>query len=270
MSKAITKKQASWPVVEIFGPTIQGEGVDQGVVAHFVRFGGCDFRCDWCDTPYAVLPNEVRKNATKMDAGTILGQLETLNYKTGPIEAPWIVLTGGNPALHDLTELVSMLQARGWLVAVETQGSRWRDWMQDVDRLCVSPKPPSAKQDYDFVHVQRFLEAGLRARAHGERPYEWLFLKVPIFDDADLDWAEKLRGQLSDAILYLSAGNDAGRTVGHPRRHDTRRLAGIRRDLLERSRWLVDEVFKRPALCSQDVVVQSQYHVLLWGNVPGR
>lgn len=42
----------TWPVVELFGSTIQGEGVDQGVVTHFVRFGGCDFRCSWClETP---------------------------------------------------------------------------------------------------------------------------------------------------------------------------------------------------------------------------
>lgn len=265
MTKGITKKRAAWPVIEIFGPTVQGEGVDQGVVAHFVRFGGCDFRCDWCDTPYAVLPEEVRRNAVKMDAGQIVYELSQLDTR-----APWVVLSGGNPALHDLQELVDALHDQDILVAVETQGSRWRDWMAHVDRLCVSPKPPSAKQEYDFVHVQRFLEAGLKARAIGEREYEWLFIKIPIFNKHDLDWAEKVRAQLSDAILYLSAGNDAGRTVGHPRRRDTRRLAGVRRDLLERSRWLVDEVFKRPALCTQDVVVQSQYHVLLWGNEPGR
>jgi 7-carboxy-7-deazaguanine synthase len=253
-----------WPVIEIFGPTIQGEGVDQGVVAHFVRFGGCDFKCDWCDTPYAVLPDEVRHNATKMDAEEIVSRLPSL----GP--APWVVLTGGNPALHDLSTLVDRLQARGYLVAVETQGSRWREWLRDVDRLCVSPKPPSAKQDYSWQAVAKFLEEGLKARALGEREYEWLFIKIPIFTKADLDWATTVRAQLSDAILYLSAGNDAGRTVGHPRRKDKRKLAGIRRDLLAKYTWLVNEVFKRPELCTPDVVVQAQAHVLLWGNQAGR
>ena len=48
------------PVVEIFGPTIQGEGAEAGIPTHFVRVGGCDFRCSWCDTMYAVDPEIVR------------------------------------------------------------------------------------------------------------------------------------------------------------------------------------------------------------------
>lgn len=264
MATAVKRKQSSWPVVEIFGPTIQGEGVDQGVVAHFVRFGGCDFRCTWCDTPYAVIPAEVRENAIPSNVSMIGSELEQLG------QAPWVVLTGGNPGLLDLRELVDELHRWDYLVAVETQGSRWREWMSDVDRLCVSPKPPSAKQRYDWANVQRFLEEGMRARAHGRKDYEWMFLKVPVFSDEDLNWCELLRSQLSDALLYLSAGNDAGRTVGNPDRQDTRKLAGVRRDLCDKYLWLVEEVFKRPALCQPDVIIQAQAHVLLWGNVPGR
>lgn len=267
MNKAITKVAPKWPVIEVFGPTVQGEGVDQGVAAHFVRFGGCDFKCDWCDTPYAVLPAEVRKNATRMDANRILAELDRLALDA---DTPWIVLTGGNPALHDLSSLVEALHEEGYLVAVETQGSKWREWMANLDRVCVSPKPPSAKQDYDFQIVQRFLEEGLHARAQGERDYQWLFLKVPIFDEKDLDWVEGLRAQCSDALLYLSAGNDAGRTVGNPKRKDSRSLNEVRQDLLERSLWLVESVQQRPALMTHDVIVQSQYHVLLWGNEQGR
>lgn len=268
MAEVITKKKLEWPVVEVFGPTIQGEGVDQGVFAHFVRFGGCDFRCNWCDTPYAVLPAEVRKNSTKMSAKTIAGDL------LGRTRVPWIVLTGGNPALHDLDQLVEELQDAGFLVAVETQGSRWRNWMAKVDRLCVSPKPPSAGAQVasrqDFSTVQRFLEEGMRARTSGDRPYEWLFLKVPVFDADDLDWCELLRAQCTDALLYLSAGNDAGRTVGNPEREDLRVLAEVQMDLCDRYRWLVESVFERPRLCVSDVVVQLQNHVLAWGNTPGR
>lgn len=255
--------QQRWPVVEIFGPTLQGEGVDQGVVAHFVRFGGCDFRCDWCDTPYAVLPKEVRENATKMTSDGIVDEVCHLS------DAPWVILTGGNPALHDLTSLVKGLQGAGYLVAVETQGSRWREWMRDVDRLCVSPKPPSSNESKStHTALGKFLDEGMRARVN--KGYTWLFIKIPIFSDEDLDYAEQVRAQLSDALLYLSAGNDAGRTVGNPTRKDTRRIAGVRRDLLEHSLWLTEEVFKRPALCQPDVIIQSQYHVLLWGNQPGK
>lgn len=263
----VTKVPPKWPVVEIFGPTVQGEGVDQGVGAHFVRFGGCDFRCTWCDTPHAVLPEEVRKNATKMDTEDILDKLSQLSE---PVKPPWIILTGGNPGLHDLSTLVQALQKEGYLVAVETQGSRWREWMADVDRLCVSPKPPSSLQEYDWTQVQRFLVESMEQKAAGEREYEWVFLKVVVFTDEDLNWAVKVRRQFSDCLLYLSAGNDAGRTVGQPEREDTRKLAGVRRDLLDKARWLTERVLETPELCTKDVVVQSQFHVALWGNELGR
>lgn len=261
---AVKQLEQTWPVVEIFGPTIQGEGVDQGVVAHFVRFGGCDFRCTWCDTPYAVLPDEVRANSTKMSAYEIAEDLAVRG------DAPWVVLTGGNPALHDLDQLVDELHDMGLLVAVETQGSRWREWMRKVDRLCVSPKPPSALEPKSHNGVGRFLEEGLRARMDDDRAYEWLFIKIPIFTDEDLDFAELMRSQLSDALLFLSAGNDAGRTVGNPERRDTRTIAGVRRDLSDKYKWLVEATFKRPKLCVPDVIVQAQMHVLAWGNEKGR
>lgn len=261
--KAIKPVTQTWPVVEVFGPTVQGEGVDQGVVCHFVRFGGCDFKCDWCDTPDAVLPEVVRK-AARLSPEAILDQLVAM----GP--APWVILSGGNPALHDLSSLVELLHHEGYLVAVETQGTKWRDWMADVDRLCVSPKPPSSGMDSGGFEFQRFLQAGLEAKTGGERGYEWLFLKVVIFEEEDLDFAEKIRNQFSDALLYLSAGNDAGRTVGNPTRKDTRSYQQIVMDLLVQSKWLVNEVFSRPALSKPDVIIQSQYHVLLWGNEKGK
>ena len=56
-----------FPVVEVFGPTIQGEGELAGVPTAFVRFGGCDYRCTWCDSLHAVLPEDVRE-APRMTA----------------------------------------------------------------------------------------------------------------------------------------------------------------------------------------------------------
>ena len=266
-SRAIKEVSQAWPVVEIFGPTVQGEGVDQGAVCHFVRFGGCDFKCEWCDTPDAVLPSEVRK-ATRMSKEDIVRELGIL---TGPDpwHPPWVILSGGNPALHDLASLVDLLHEEGYLVAVETQGTKWRKWMAKVDRLCVSPKPPSSGMVHKGSSLQQFLQFGLEAKTGGERGYEWLFLKVVIFNEDDLDFAERIRSQFSDALLYLSAGNDAGRTVGNPARVDKRSIEEVKLDLLDRSEWLVGEVFKRPFLAVPDVLIQSQYHVLLWGNKKG-
>lgn len=262
---AIQPLSQSWPVAEIFGPTLQGEGVDQGVAAHFVRFGGCDYKCGWCDTPHAVLPDEV-KQLGRMKSGEIVTELEKL-----PVKAPWVILTGGNPALHDLEHLVNALHAAGFLVAVETQGSRWREWLRKCDRVCVSPKPPSSGMDTQKHKddLGRFLQEGLLAKADEEKPYEWMFLKVVIFNEDDLDYAEKIRNQLSSCLLYLSAGNDAGRTVGNPTRTDHRSSEEVKLDLLDKAEWLVNEVLKRPTLTVPDVIIQAQFHVLIWGNELG-
>ncbi len=260
----VVKKPPTLPVVEIFGPTVQGEGVDQGVMSHFIRFGGCDYRCSWCDTPHAVIPSEVRANAKKMNVQEILVEIESLP------RVPWIILTGGNPALLDLSDLIAQLHDAGFLVAVETQGSRWREWMRDLDRVCVSPKPPSAGSLPERNELQRFIEEGLNRWTVDDRMYQWMFFKVVVFDDEDLDFAELIRSQTTNALLYLSAGNDAGRTVGQPERLDDRTTDQVRADLLDRARWLTEEVFKRPKLRQENVIIQSQFHTALWGNELGR
>lgn len=252
----------SWPVVEIFGPTIQGEGVDQGVSCDFVRFGGCDFKCDWCDTPHAVVPSEVRE-AARLNARDILSRLSGLDSY-----ARWTILSGGNPALHDLSELVDQLHVNKQLVAVETQGTRWQPWLADVDRLCVSPKPPSSGMSNTLALLAPFMKLA-QSTAHARFIDDWLFLKVVIFNDADLEYARDVRRLYPDVPLYLSAGNDAGRTVGNPTRVDRRSENEVRLDLLNKSEALVAAVMKCPVLSNEGVRVQSQYHVLLWGNKQG-
>lgn len=66
------------PVIEIFGPTIQGEGALIGAPTHFIRFGGCDYRCIWCDSMFAVKPEEVRENSEKLDYEQILTRIISL------------------------------------------------------------------------------------------------------------------------------------------------------------------------------------------------
>src|SRR3954447_6224 len=103
------------PVVEIFGPTIQGEGAEAGIPTHFVRVGGCDFRCSWCDTMYAVDPQIVRETAETLSSQEIVTRVEALDGRP-----EWVTISGGNPALHKLDELVSGLHCAGFRVSVET------------------------------------------------------------------------------------------------------------------------------------------------------
>lgn len=255
-----------WPIIEIFGPTIQGEGVDQGVPCSFVRLGACDFRCTWCDTPHAVLPGQVAANKRMLKADEILHEIWDLQTE---VTTPWVILSGGNPAMHDLSELVSTLKREGYRVAVETQGSLWKPWLGGVDRLCISPKPPSSRMTYNEGVLESFLEQSLHADLeHVEEA--WSFLKVVVFTEGDLDWAEALHDQYPQFRMYLSAGNDAGATVGQPLRVDRRSTYEVRNDLAEQGRWLAEEVLKRPALVERHPVrVQMQQHVLYWGNVQG-
>src|SRR5689334_14600025 len=96
-------------VDEIFGPTIQGEGALAGCVTMFVRLGGCDYRCSWCDTMHAVDPANVDR-WKEMDTDAILKAL----HKLVPTHNSnlWVTISGGNPAIwqRELPELVRALQ----------------------------------------------------------------------------------------------------------------------------------------------------------------
>ena len=248
--------------MEVFGPTVQGEGVDQGVACHFVRFGGCDYACTWCDTPYAVLPKEVRQ-AEKLTDFEIVERLNVMPA------APWVILSGGNPALHDLSELVPLLHEGGYRVAVETQGSLWKPWMAWVDRLCVSFKPPSS-----LMGAKSTTES---ARRFASRVTDVLsdddwFVKIVVFDETDFLWAEevhRLVRQISEAQFILSAGNDAGRTVGQPDRADDRTNDQVRLGLLDSTRALTERFLQSDLRNDPLARVQAQQHVLLWGNAQG-
>lgn len=257
-----------FPVLEIFGPTIQGEGVDQGVPTYFVRFGGCDYRCVWCDSPQAVVPELVRKNAMKLTSGDILQALWAL-----PKGPKWVVLTGGNPCLHDLSDLVDRLHTHGYLVAVETQGTLTPPWVWTADRICVSPKPPSSG-----LSCKRSL-AALRAFLNTGGSIESLFLKVVVFTPEDLDWAARVfeehpgyRSCLSlgtvpelSLLDYLDPEADVekleatpGMLFGDPDTPET---------LAWRYRELIGQVITRPEFAGTQV--QLQNHVLAFGHAVG-
>ncbi len=78
-------------VSEIFGPTVQGEGAVIGKPTVFVRTGGCDYRCSWCDSKFAVLP-EFRTTWRRMFPEDVLSEIKKLSSR--PI---LVTLSGGNP-----------------------------------------------------------------------------------------------------------------------------------------------------------------------------
>jgi 7-carboxy-7-deazaguanine synthase len=239
-------RASTLPVIEIFGPTVQGEGPEMGRPAYFVRFGGCDFRCSWCDSMHAVDPVQVRAGARHLQPVEILTQLAEL--RAGP---DLVVLSGGNPALLELAPLVELLHADAFEVAVETQGSRWKPWLGQVDRLVVSPKGPSSGMD--SAEHRRALTAFLdRAEQEGARPV----LKAVIFDEPDLEHARWLALTWPTLALHLSTGTD----VGLSDEQTVERL-------LSRLRWLSESVAIDPVL--RHAQVGTQQHVLAWGTRKG-
>jgi 7-carboxy-7-deazaguanine synthase len=239
-------KHLALPVVEVFGPTIQGEGPCAGRPAYFVRFGGCDFRCVWCDSGHAVEPAAVRQ-ARRLSVSQILASLQQL-----PKGPRLVVLTGGNPALFELGELVGLLQTTEFEVAVETQGSIWRDWLINVNQLVVSPKPPSSgmvSPEHSRA-LERFL-----GRLQG-RPPGSTALKIVIFDAHDLKFAEAQHARAPSLPLMLLAGTDVGLS-------EKETLARLR----ARFRWLCEMTARNPNLSRARVLPQLQ--VIAWGNVRG-
>jgi len=254
LTPILTISQKVYPIVEIFGPTIQGEGALTGTVSHFIRFGGCDFSCSWCDSAHAVLPENVRA-ARKMRTSDIMATINALP------PAEWVTLSGGNPALHDLTRLVSSLHQSHYMVAVETQGSKWHEWLGAVDILTVSPKPPSSGMQNEYLKT--FLG---RAQGYHE-PFGFqccasMVLKVPVYDEVDLDWALNLHKTYNDIPFYLSIVTEMGGLFGDfaDGRID---VAGT---LLARYTRITEALLTRGVT---DVRIIPQLHYLLWGNRTG-
>jgi len=139
-------------ISEVFGPTIQGEGPLIGRPTVFVRTAGCDYRCAWCDTLYAVLP-EYRDEWVLMTSPQIIARVNEL-ARDRPV---LVSLSGGNPALQPLAPLIALGRRDGHSFALETQGSISQAWFAELDWLILSPKPPSSGMTTDWNNLENCL-----------------------------------------------------------------------------------------------------------------
>lgn len=160
----------SLPVMEHFY-TIQGEGYHQGKAAYFIRLGGCDVGCVWCDV----------KDSWDVTKHPQL-EIDNLVATVKQTAAELVVITGGEPLLHNLTMLTEKLKAAGLKKNIETSGAHpvsghW-DW------ICLSPKkfkPP----------VETILPLANE-------------LKIVVFNNSDFEWAEKYAAAVSSTCkLFL-------------------------------------------------------------------
>ncbi|CAM3100397.1 7-carboxy-7-deazaguanine synthase QueE [Paracoccus nototheniae] len=230
-------------IAEIFGPTIQGEGALIGLPTVFVRAGGCDYRCSWCDSLHAV-DSAFRDSWAAMSSTEVWARVRDLSGGR-PLT---VSISGGNPAIQDFGPLIAMGRAEGYGFALETQGSVARDWFAELSMLVLSPKPPSSGQVPDWAVFDDCLRAGQGASA--------VVMKIVIFDDTDYAWARDVADSYPDLPLVLQPGN--------PEVDPAVPVAA--QDVADRLLWLVDKVtaegWFRPRLL-------PQLHVMLWGNRRG-
>ena len=165
------------PVMEHFY-TLQGEGYHQGRAAYFVRLGGCDVGCTWCDVKESWDAAAHPRMTVEEIVSTVIQQVSP--RKDG--KKGLVVITGGEPLMHDLGLLTGALQAAGFETNIETSGSHplsgsW-DW------ICLSPKK---------------FKAPLPALVQTANE-----LKVVIFNKSDFEWAEKYAALVAPHCrLYL-------------------------------------------------------------------
>jgi organic radical activating enzyme len=158
------------PVMEEFY-TLQGEGYNAGQAAYFIRVGGCDVGCKWCD---------VKESWNSSDFPPVSTDLVVEHAIATPAKA--IVVTGGEPLLYNMDYLCNELHRHGIRIFLETSGSQ--PLSGEWDWICVSPKrdaPPLP-------------EVALKASE----------LKVIIHDNTDFQWAEENARTVSPfCFLYL-------------------------------------------------------------------
>jgi organic radical activating enzyme len=166
----ILQKGKLLPLVEEFY-TLQGEGYHTGKAAYFIRIGGCDVGCSWCDAKFTWNANAF----PPISIDKIIANIQTLPAKV-------VVVTGGEPSLYPLDYLCSRLKELGIQTHIETSGAypltgQW-DW------ICLSPKPQQPPVN------------GIHMKADE--------LKVIVSSQSDIDWAEvNARKVKSTCKLFL-------------------------------------------------------------------
>jgi 7-carboxy-7-deazaguanine synthase len=158
------------PLMENFY-TIQGEGFYQGRAAYFMRLGGCDVGCVWCDV----------KESWPVDAHPKIEVNEMVGRAVGS-GAQLVVVTGGEPALYELTPLTDEIHKAGLRAHIETSGAYplTGDW----DWVCLSPKKFKVPDESVYPKANE--------------------LKVIIFNKSDFTWAEQEAGKVSENCrLYI-------------------------------------------------------------------
>ncbi|MBC7883896.1 MAG: 7-carboxy-7-deazaguanine synthase QueE [Saprospiraceae bacterium] len=151
--------------------TLQGEGFHQGKAAYFIRLGGCDVGCVWCDVKESWEENAHPRK-----------KIKDIVEEATSFPSRLAVVTGGEPLMHNCDELTKQLHKAGFQTNIETSGTRpiTGEW----DWICLSPKKFKAPLPESLPYANE--------------------LKIVIFNRSDFDWAAKYARLVSPSCkLYL-------------------------------------------------------------------
>lgn len=257
------------PLVEVFGPTIQGEGKVIGQQTYFLRFGLCDYKCTMCDSIHAVNPVLVKANAQWLNEEEIFQRYMRHREPLGTT-TPWVTFSGGNPCIHDLSGLVDAVKNKAeGKIAVETQGTMFKEWLAECDIVTVSPKPPGMGEELEIDKLNAFM--GELSGQPG------LNMKVVVFDQVDLEVAAGLydqyvnnRKDIRPNDFFLSLGNPYPPGSENAAKLTTENKVGdvaLSALLTDRYKLLMGDIMQHPILCQ--VKFLPQWHVHLFGNKQG-
>ena len=229
------------PIVEIFGPTIQGEGPASGRISSFIRFGGCNLACSWCDSSYTwdAKNFNLHEEISLMTPADILSNLPTTNI---------CVITGGEPMLYqkrsEFLEVLHGLVSRRQKIHIETNGTIFptSDVLNLVDTFVVSPK--LAHADARKGRVSPILSRGWKDISHN-------------LVDAHLKLVVKSKSDVQESLRMAEVNNwDMNKVWIMPE--------GVDIDTLQ-NRWSY--------ICDWAVEyglnVSNRLHVLAWGDKRG-
>jgi len=151
--------------------TLQGEGFYAGRAAYFIRLAGCDVGCHWCDV----------KESWDKDAHPLV-EVSDIVSKVKESGTGFAVITGGEPAMYDLTDLTTELKKNGIEIAIETSGAYLIKG--NIDWICLSPKKFKLPLEENYKKAQE--------------------LKMIIFNQHDFKWAEELKQKVNkNCKLYI-------------------------------------------------------------------
>lgn len=168
-------------VCEIFA-SIQGEGREIGKPTVFIRLSGCNLRCSWCDTKYAL------EEGREFSLEEIIAKVNGFNLST-------VSITGGEPMTQrtGLRELVRELKRIGYRISLETNGTLYDEWIfSNVDSVSMDAKPPSSGEKSDLSILKK-----LSAKDQ---------VKIIIADGRDYDFAKEILKKTSVEVILQPAG----------------------------------------------------------------